>query len=90
MLRQRFDIPAHQWFRESLKPLLQDTLTKKGAREAGLRWEAIEALMQAHFDRRANHGYPLWGLLTLFLWIRRWNIQTSGSEAAALAKSSLS
>jgi asparagine synthase (glutamine-hydrolysing) len=88
--KEGFDIPAQQWFRESLKPLLQDTLTKKGAREAGLRWEAIAALMQAHFDRRANCGYPLWGLLTLFLWIRRWNIQTSGSEAAVLTKSSSS
>jgi hypothetical protein len=28
-------------------------------------------MMQDHFARRANLGYPLWGLLIFFLWYRR-------------------
>ena len=27
-----------------------------------------------HLNRRRNYGYHLWGLLTLFLWIRQWKI----------------
>jgi asparagine synthase (glutamine-hydrolysing) len=31
--------------------------------------------MSDHFERRANLGYHLWGLLILFLWIRRWRVE---------------
>ena len=30
-----------------------------------------------HLERRANLGYHLWGLLVLFLWMKRWRIQTA-------------
>jgi asparagine synthase (glutamine-hydrolysing) len=37
-------------------------------------------------ERRANLGYHLWGLLTLFLWLKRWKIETRIlSENAARA-----
>jgi asparagine synthase (glutamine-hydrolysing) len=83
--KEGFDIPAHQWFRESLRPLLEDTLTANRARLAGLNVQAIEQIKSAHIERRANAGYQLWGLLTLFLWMDRWKIQTSRVDAAALA-----
>jgi asparagine synthase (glutamine-hydrolysing) len=35
-------------------------------------------------ERRANLGYHLWGLLTLFLWMKRWNIQPPQEPYAAL------
>ena len=31
--------------------------------------------MHAHLEQRANLGYHFWGLLTLFLWMKRWGIQ---------------
>jgi asparagine synthase (glutamine-hydrolysing) len=63
--------------------LLRDTVNEAAVRRAGfLRWSAIERLMRDHFERRVNAGYHLWGLLTLFLWIRRWKI-----EAPAEARS---
>ncbi len=31
----------------------------------------------AIFERRANVGYQLWGLMILFLWMRRWRIQST-------------
>jgi asparagine synthase (glutamine-hydrolysing) len=72
-----FDIPAHDWFRGVLKPLLLDTLDEQSVQATGLfRWEGIERLIQSHLERRENLGYHLWGLLILFLWIKRWNIQT--------------
>ena len=73
-----FDIPVHDWFRGILKPLLLDTLTEQAVKDSKIfRWSAVEALISNHLERRANLGYQLWGLLTLFLWIKRWNIQTA-------------
>jgi asparagine synthase (glutamine-hydrolysing) len=72
-----FDIPAHDWFRGVLKPLLLDTLTEQAVKETHIfRWEGVQSVIKRHLERRDNFGYHLWGLLILFLWIKRWNIQT--------------
>lgn len=76
--KEGFDIPAHHWFRSSLKPLLLDTLTPRAVEQNGLfHPAAIDQLLKNHLERRANLGYHLWGLVTLFLWMRRWDIQTA-------------
>ena len=76
------DIPAHQWLRGPLRPLLLDTLG--GAEPAGLfQPGAIEDCVRRHLDRRANLGYHLWGLMLLFLWMKRWRIQAAGAETPA-------
>ena len=80
-----FDIPAHDWFRGLLKPLLFDTLTKETVEATGLfRWRGVETIVRDHLARRANFGYHLWGLLILFLWLKRWNIR--GPESSATTK----
>jgi asparagine synthase (glutamine-hydrolysing) len=76
--KEGFDIPAHDWFRTALKPLLHDTLTPQAIREMGLfREGAVEAVLRAHERREANYGYHLWGLLMLFLWKKQWNAVTN-------------
>jgi asparagine synthase (glutamine-hydrolysing) len=81
-----FDIPVHDWFRTILKPLLLETLSEEAVRDSRIfRWQAIEKLINDHLERRANSGYQLWGLLTLFLWMKRWNIQTGPAEEAGQA-----
>jgi asparagine synthase (glutamine-hydrolysing) len=71
-----FDVPAHDWFRGVLKPLLRDTLTPEAASASGIfDYAAIESLIRNHTERRVNVGYQLWGLLTLFLWMKRWGIE---------------
>jgi asparagine synthase (glutamine-hydrolysing) len=73
--KEGFDIPAHDWLRGVLRPLLLDTLNQRAAADSGLfSWSAIEAVLHAHLERRANLGYHLWGLLVLFLWMRHWRI----------------
>lgn len=75
--KEGFDIPAHHWFRTVLRPLLLDTLSPDHIARTGLfHQKEMDSLIRRHLDRRANLGYHLWGLLTLFLWLRRWNIQT--------------
>ncbi|MCL6546485.1 MAG: asparagine synthase (glutamine-hydrolyzing) [Bryobacteraceae bacterium] len=79
--KQGFDIPAHDWLRGPLRTLLLDTLTDEAVAASGLfRPEAVRALIRAHLERKANYGYHLWGLLTLFLWLRRWRIATVPRE----------
>jgi asparagine synthase (glutamine-hydrolysing) len=74
--KEGFDIPAHQWLRGLLKPLLLDTVNQKTVEHSGLfHWKEIESVLGAHLQRRANLGYHIWGLLVLFLWMKRWNIQ---------------
>jgi asparagine synthase (glutamine-hydrolysing) len=85
-----FDIPAHEWFRGVLKPLLLDTLTEQAVKDTKIfRWEGVQAVINRHLERRDSFGYHLWGLLILFLWIKRWNIQTL-SEPEPAAKSFVS
>ena len=75
--KEGFDIPAHEWFRGPLRQLLLDTLTRDAVVKSDLfHWPHIERMMSDHLERRANLGYHLWGLLTLFLWMKRWDIQS--------------
>jgi asparagine synthase (glutamine-hydrolysing) len=76
--KEGFDIPAHQWLRTVLRPLLLDNLNRRTVEASGLfHWPEIESLIRNHLERRANLGYHLWGLLVLFLWMRRWNVVPS-------------
>jgi asparagine synthase (glutamine-hydrolysing) len=73
-----FDIPAHDWLRGRLKSFLLDVLTEESVKQTGLfRWRQVERLLKDHFERRANSGYHLWGLMILFLWMKQWKIQPS-------------
>ena len=70
-----FDIPTHDWFRGPLRELLEDTLSDGAMTSAQLFQEAaIQAMVRDHMERRINAGYHLWGLLTLFLWMKRWKV----------------
>lgn len=70
-----FDIPTHDWFRGTLRPLLMDTVTPEAVKATGIfDVQAVESLIRDHMERRINVGYHLWGLLTLFLWMKRWKV----------------
>ncbi len=78
-----FDIPIHEWFRGVLRPLLVETLTEEAVASTGLfHWPYVRQLLDDHLERRANLGYHLWGLLVLFIWMKRWNIETAIEEQA--------
>ncbi len=78
--KEGFDIPAHHWFRGPLRPLMEETLSPANVRATGLfSSDAIDRVKHAHLYRRANLGYPLWGLMTLFLWMKRWKVETTAS-----------
>jgi len=89
-----FDIPTHDWFRGPLRPVLEEALGIASA-EYGDFFDIpkIEACAQAHQARRANLGFHLWGLTTLFLWMKRWRIEAPMSvvrEPGAVERIALS
>ena len=79
-----FDIPAHEWLRGPLRRLLLDTLGTAGFEHGHFfRPGAIDAYVREHMERRANYGYHLWGLMILFLWMRKWKIQAERIPTAS-------
>jgi len=78
-----FDVPTHEWFRGPLLPLLAETLDIARDHADLFRLDTIEEVARAHLERRANFGYHLWGLMTLFLWMKKWRIQTTAPAQPA-------
>jgi len=84
--KEGLDIPAHEWMRGVLRPLLLETITQEAVEATGLfRWSYLERLMGDHLARRIDVGYHLWGLLTLFLWMKRWNVQAPARAEQVLS-----
>ncbi len=80
-----FDIPAHDWLRGCLRPLMLEVLMDGASEHATLfRREVIETQIREHLERRVNAGYHLWGLMVLFLWMKKWRIQAAASHHASL------
>lgn len=78
-----FDIPAHEWFRGPLRSMWLETLAGASMQyEEAFCFEAIRRYTDLHMGRRVNIGYHLWGLMTLFLWMRRWKVQPTRSLSA--------
>ena len=78
-----FDIPTHDWFRSTLRELLMDVLSPAAVETTGIfDTSAVQTLIRDHMERRVNAGYHLWGLLTLFLWMRKWKVEIVPPEKA--------
>ena len=87
--KEGLDIPAHEWLRGPLRPLLLAALGADSVQNAGLFDPAsVQRLVDRHLSRRENLGYNLWGLVTLHLWMRRWNV-TAGAPADAVTMAAM-
>jgi asparagine synthase (glutamine-hydrolysing) len=76
------DIPSHEWLRGPLRALLLDAFQSGISEHPEIfRKSAIDRCVRDHLERRANLGYHLWGLMILFLWMRKWRIQTASITA---------
>jgi asparagine synthase (glutamine-hydrolysing) len=78
-----FDIPAHDWLRGCLRSLVTDVLLDGSSDHASLfRQDVIEGYIRQHLERQVNVGYHLWGLMVLFLWMKKWGIQAAAAETS--------
>jgi asparagine synthase (glutamine-hydrolysing) len=79
LLRKKmgFDIPTHEWMRGPLRAMLLEVVSDGAANHGNLfRPAVLQRYVELHLDRSANLGYHLWGLLILFLWMKKWRIQS--------------
>lgn len=68
-----FAIPVTEWLKGPLRPLLEDMLSERSVREAGLfEPHEVRRLVDEHQNGVRDHRKPLWTLLQLELWRRRW------------------
>jgi asparagine synthase (glutamine-hydrolysing) len=66
-----FGVPVGEWFRSSLRSLLEDALlSEQSAKRLYFQPQEIRRLLGEHLERRADHSFKLWNLLMLELWHR--------------------
>jgi asparagine synthase (glutamine-hydrolysing) len=64
-----FGVPVGRWMRGPLRPLLEDTLLASPDRGLVKR-DVVRRLVGEHVAGTADHGYRLWALLMLELWLQ--------------------
>jgi asparagine synthase (glutamine-hydrolysing) len=70
--KRGFGVPLDRWFREDLHGYVAATLGAGDARvKDHLVPAAVDHLIAEHDSRQRNHGYALWTLLTLEVFLRR-------------------
>ena len=66
-----FGVPLDSWFRDELRPLLEDVLLSSQALDRGLfRPEAVRELVREHVSGQWDHSARLWALVCLEGWQR--------------------
>ncbi len=69
-----FGVPVGEWFRNELSGFVRETLLADNTLVRRVfRPDWLHGYVEAHISGRANHEHPLWALLMLELWHRRWN-----------------
>lgn len=70
--KQGFAIPLPEWFRTSLGAMAGDVFASRAFRERGwVQPGVVDGLLAEHRAGRADHAEPLWQVLVLELWARR-------------------
>jgi asparagine synthase (glutamine-hydrolysing) len=82
------DIPIHDWFRGALRSFLLDTVSEDAVKRTNLfYWPGVQRILAEHLSRERNWGYHLWGLMTLLIWMRRWEIGLAAPTLETLESS---
>ena len=71
--KQGFAVPLDRWFRNDLRTFLGDILSPQARLRHHLSGAEIDQLHGEHLAGTHNHGSRLWTLLTLELWLRKYD-----------------
>ncbi len=67
-----FGVPVGKWFRHEMKDFVRDVLLSESFRKRGIiRPEAVQTIVDQHIKGDVDHAFPIWTLLMLELWYRR-------------------
>jgi asparagine synthase (glutamine-hydrolysing) len=62
-----------QWINRQLRDQIRDTLREPRTRQRGyVNSEYVDLILDEHHKGRRDHSFPLWSLLILELWHRRY------------------
>jgi asparagine synthase (glutamine-hydrolysing) len=66
-----FGVPLHRWFQRELKQAVYDVLLdSRTTRRGCFRKDYVQALLDEHVQRKADHSYRIWALFYFELWQR--------------------
>jgi asparagine synthase (glutamine-hydrolysing) len=64
-----FSAPLGVWFRQELRPFVEDVLSEPALRRARVfRPEAVRRILDDHYARRANYDNQIWALMMFTSW----------------------
>lgn len=66
-----FDMPVGEWVKHDLRHLFWEVVNKETASTAGLNYQAVVELYEAHVNNRYDHSFRLWNIFTLLWWLQR-------------------
>ena len=71
--KQGFAVPLGRWLRAELRPLVEETLSRKAIEESGFfEPREVTRLVGEHQALRADHRKKLWALIVFQLWYKKW------------------
>jgi asparagine synthase (glutamine-hydrolysing) len=69
--KRGFGVPLAAWFREELRDYSREILLDGATTSRGyFKRAAVESMLNAHQQRKADHSFRIWALLQLELWQR--------------------
>jgi asparagine synthase (glutamine-hydrolysing) len=88
--KQGFGVPINEWINAQLRERIRDTFADARTRERGyVEPHYIDVLLDEHERGRRDHSWPLWALLMLELWQRKF-VDSSGVEVVKQSAENLS
>jgi len=71
--KQGFGVPLEEWINRQLRDRILETLREPRTRQRGyLKSDYVDLILDEHHKGRRDHSQPLWSLLILELWHRRY------------------
>jgi asparagine synthase (glutamine-hydrolysing) len=66
-----FGVPLARWFRNELRPMLEDVVLSDQALQRGyVNPDVVRTYSREHLEEKTDHSFQLWSLLCLELWHR--------------------
>jgi asparagine synthase (glutamine-hydrolysing) len=88
ILRKRkmgFNPPLPEWIGGELRPLIAQMLSRKTIEQRGMfRFEAVDRLLQDHYENRRDNALKIWALLMLEVWQQMYIDREAGAPVQSL------
>ena len=78
--KQGFGMPLEEWINQQLRDHIRDILREPRTRQRGyVNSNYVDLILDEHHKGRRDHSFPLWTLLILELWHRRYMDHSPGA-----------